>query len=328
MPRDGTRKSADRSAATLRPRRGAAFREPLVATYSIVARDPATGHLGVAVQSYHFSVGSLSPYAQAGVGAVTIQAFAKLYYGSDGLRLMHEGARADATLEALLARDHHSDYRQVAVVDRHGGAAAHTGRLCVPAAGHHIGDGYACQGNMLAREDTWHRMAEAFEGAEGPLHDRMVRALEAGDGMGGDLRGKRSAALIVVNPEYTGDPEADVTFDLRVEDDDEPLAELKRLICLKTAFHHNGQGAHFLRHGQYEAAVAEFSKAESLAPNRQELVFWRAVALLNAGHADEAESLFRRLFQCSESWRQMVERIAQAGFLPDKESVVQVILRL
>jgi uncharacterized Ntn-hydrolase superfamily protein len=302
--------------------------DPCVATYSIVARDPDTGHLGVAVQSHYFAVGSLTPHALAGAGSVTIQSFAKLYYGNEGLRLMRKGASAGQALRALLARDHHADYRQVAMVDADGGSAAHTGNLCIPAAGHRLGDGYACQGNLLMNEGTWDVMAEAFEGAQGELINRMIAALEAGEEAGGDLRGKRSAAVIVVNGRFTGDPAEDIAFDLRVEDHDRPLTELRRLMVLKKAFHHNSSGDHYLRNGDFEAAVREFSIAESLAPDHDELVFWRAVALVNAGHMNEAEPMFRKLFRSSDSWRVMVERVARSRFLPDDPAVVESILRL
>jgi uncharacterized Ntn-hydrolase superfamily protein len=303
-------------------------RDPFVATYSIVARDPDTGHLGVAVQSHYFGVGGLTPHARAGVGAVTIQSFAKLYYGSEGLRLMHEGASAGKALRTLLARDHHADYRQVAMVDSDGGSAAHTGNLCIPAAGHRLGDGYACQGNLLLNEGTWDVMAEAFEGAQGELVNRMIAALEAGQEAGGDLRGKRSAAVMVVNGKFTGDPAEDIAFDLRVEDHDQPLTELRRLMVLRKAFHHNSQGDHYLRNGDFEAAVQEFSIAESLAPEHEELVFWRAVALVNAGHLNEAEPMFKKLFESHGNWQLMLERIAQSRFLPDEPGLLDTILRL
>jgi uncharacterized Ntn-hydrolase superfamily protein len=303
-------------------------RDPAVATYSIVARDPDTGHLGVAVQSHYFSVGSLAPHAHAGTGAVTIQSFAKLYYGSEGLRHMSEGKTAGQALRTLLAGDHNADYRQVAMVDREGGVAAHTGNLCIPEAGHRLGDGYACQGNMLLVSGIWDAMAESFEAAEGELINRMLKALEAGQAAGGDLRGKRSAAAIVVSGKFTGDPAEDIAFDLRVEDHDEPLEELRRLMVLKKAFHHNSQGDHHLRNGDFESAVQEFSIAESLAPNHEELVFWRAVALVNAGHMDEATPMFQRLFESSERWRVLVERIARAQFLPNDPRVLRAILDL
>jgi uncharacterized Ntn-hydrolase superfamily protein len=311
------------------PRKRCAYPEGTpVATYSIVAQDPDTGHLGVAVQSHYFSVGSLAPHARAGVGAVTIQSFAKLYYGSEGLQHMSEGQSAGQALRRLLARDHHADYRQVAMVDADGTAAAHTGNLCIPEAGHRLGDGYACQGNMLLNAGTWDAMAEGFEASQGELVNRMIAALEAGEAAGGDLRGKRSAAVIVVNGRFTGDPAEDIAFDLRVEDHDSPLTELRRLMVLKKAFHHNSQGDHYLRNGDYEKAVREFSIAESLAPDHEELVFWRAVALVNAGHMDEAEPMFRRLFAASRSWRLMVERIDRSGFLPDEPQVLATILGL
>ena len=299
-----------------------------MATYSIVARDPDTGHLGVAVQSHYFAVGSMAPYARAGVGAVAIQSFAKLHYGSEGLRRMQEGAGAPETLRTLLARDHHAEYRQAAMVDIQGRVSAYTGRLCIAEAGHHLGDEYSCQGNMMLCARVWDTMAEAFEGARGELANRMLEALEAAETHGGDVRGRRSAALIVVSGKPTGDPVLDEMFDLRVEDHERPLEELRRLVVLRKAYYHNTQGDHWLRNSDYEQAIREFSIAESLAPDNEELVFWRAVALVNAGHLDEAKPLFEKLFTASPHWALLLERAARARFLPDDPELVRTILRL
>lgn len=290
---------------------------PPVATYSIVARDPESGLLGVAVQSHHFAVGSVAPFAQAGVGAGTIQSFARRIYASEGLRLMEEGASAGDALRRLLAWDHHMDYRQAAMVDTEGRVVAHTGRACIPEAGHHLGDEYVCLGNMLLREGTWEAMGEAFEAAGGDLPRRLLAALEAAQAQGGDLRGRRSAAMRVVAPAPTGDPGEDTPLDLRVEDHPHPVSELRRLVDLWAAYDHNTRGGHHLRHGAYERAVAEFERAEALAPEESELVFWRGVALVKAEHLDEARDLFRCLFRESDHWALMLTRVARSGFLPD-----------
>ena len=299
---------------------------PPVATYSIVARDPDSGRMGVAVQSHHFAVGSVAPFARAGVGVGTIQSFARLIYGSEGLRLMREGSSAGDALRRLLARDHHMDFRQAAMVDTEGNAAAHTGQLCIDQAGHSLGDGYVCLGNMLLREDTWDAMGSAFEAAAGELHHRMLAALEAAQNNGGDLRGRRSAAMIVVNAKATGDPAEDTLLDLRVEDHTSPVKELRRLVTLWEAYDHNTRGGHHLRHGEYDQAIKAFMRAEELAPEEAELVFWRGVAMVNAGYLEEARPLFRGLFKASDHWALLLTRVARNRFLPHDPELLRTLI--
>ncbi|TVP88694.1 MAG: DUF1028 domain-containing protein [Thioalkalivibrio sp.] len=284
----------------------------------MVARDPETGEMGVAVQSYYFAVGSISPHAAAAVGAVTIQSFAKPSYGTEGLRLIREGASAQQALDTLRGSDPHAGYRQSAMIDAQGRVAACTGERCVPEAGHRVGEGYACLGNMLMEPDIWQEMGEAFEAAKGELVDRLLLSLEAAQAAGGDLRGRRSAAVIVVDAASSGDPGRDVLFDLRVEDHEEPLRELDRLITLKRAFHLNSRGDHHLRNGDLRAALRDFSLAVSMAPAHEELVFWQAVAMAVAGYPSEAEPLFRELFDTSENWRLLATRVAESRYLPER----------
>ncbi|EHQ53329.1 hypothetical protein ECTPHS_11637 [Ectothiorhodospira sp. PHS-1] len=297
-----------------------------VATYSIVARDPASGHLGVAVQSHHFAVGSVAPFARAGVGAGTIQSFAKLIYATEGLRLMRDGASAGEALRRLLARDHHMDYRQAAMIDTQGDVVAHTGRLCIDEAGHCLGDEYACLGNMLLNDGTWEAMGRAYEAAEGDFPHRLISALEAAQAQGGDLRGRRSAAMIVVSGRATGDPAQDTLLDLRVEDHPTPVRELKRLVILKEAYEFNTLGGHHLRHGEYDKAIQAFTRAETLAPEEDELIFWRSVALINAGHEAEARALLGALFQRAPHWSLLLKRVAKSRFLPDDPALIQRLL--
>lgn len=297
-----------------------------VATYSIVARNPDSGHLGVAVQSHHFAVGSVAPFARAGVGAGTIQSFARLIYAAEGLRLMRDGASAGEALRRLLARDHHMDYRQAAMIDTQGDVVAHTGRLCIDEAGHCLGDEYACLGNMLLNDGTWEAMGRAYEAAEGDFPHRLISALEAAQAQGGDLRGRRSAAMMVVSGKATGDPARDTLLDLRVEDHPTPVRELKRLVILKEAYELNTLGGHHLRHGEYDKAIQAFTRAETLAPEEDELIFWRSVALINAGHESEAQALLRALFQRAPHWSLLLERVAKSRFLPDDPALIQRLL--
>jgi len=201
-----------------------------IGTFSIVAVDPKTGDLGVAVASKVLAVGAIVPYAQGGVGAIATQAFANTTYGPKGLALLRKGLTPKQVLQRLLAEDKDREHRQVGIVDAKGRAAAFTGKKCLPWAGHIIGKGYTVQGNILSSEQVVRAMAEAFESAQGELAERLMAALEAGDNAGGDARGKQSAALLVVRKGggYAGFD--DRYIDLRVDDHPEPIKELQRLL--------------------------------------------------------------------------------------------------
>jgi len=199
-------------------------------TYSIVALDKTTGELGVAVQSHWFSVGALVPWAESGVGAVATQSFVEPSYGPLGLELMKVGKSAEEALAALLRADKNETVRQVAMVDARGKAAAHTGKSCIAEAGHYVGDGFSCQANMMLKSTVWKAMAQAFETAKGELADRLIAALEAAEKEGGDIRGRQSAAIIVVKGKSSGVWWKDRIYDLRVEDHLAPVPELKRLL--------------------------------------------------------------------------------------------------
>ena len=201
-----------------------------VHTFSIVARDPQTGELGVAVQSHWFSVGSIVPWAEAGIGAVATQSFVDPSYGKLGLDLMRAGKSAPDTLKSLLAGDEGRDVRQVAMIDAQGRVAAHTGSKDIQAAGHIVGRDYSVQANLMLDEKVWPAMSRAFETTKGDLAERMLAALDAAQEAGGDIRGRQSAALIVVSGKPTGRSWSDRLFDLRVDDHSEPLKELRRLV--------------------------------------------------------------------------------------------------
>ena len=213
-----------------------------VHTYSIVARDPATGELGVAVQSHWFSVGSVVTWAEPGVGAVATQSFVEVSYGPLGLELMQAGKTAEQALAALLAADPHPQVRQVAMVDRHGNVAAHTGDSCIAAAGHQTGEQYSVQANLMERDTVWGAMARAYESAEGDLAERLMASLEAAEAEGGDIRGRQSAAILVVPAAGEGRPWRETVVDLRVEDHPRPLAELRRLLRVHRAYQHMNRG--------------------------------------------------------------------------------------
>ncbi|HYN86207.1 MAG TPA: DUF1028 domain-containing protein [Pyrinomonadaceae bacterium] len=319
------------SAAVVRPAksgaretRGAERRATLrpVNTYSIVARDAATGELGVAVQSHWFSVGSVVPWAEAGVGAVATQSFTDPLYGKLGLDLMRAGRSAPDALRSLVAGDEGRDVRQVAMIDAQGRVSAYTGAKCIDAAGHATGKDYSVQANMMASERVWPAMARAFESARGDLAERMMAALEAAQREGGDIRGKQSAALVVVSGKPTGRAWADRTFDLRVDDHLEPLGELRRLITLQRAYNHMNAGDAAVERKDNAAALREYAAAERLVPGNLEMAYWHAVALVGMNRLEEALPVFARVFAADPSWRTLTPRLVKAGILPDDPKLI------
>ena len=309
---------------------GLAFSQELptrpVATYSIVALDPETGELGVAVQSHWFSVGSVVPWAEAGVGAVATQSFVKIDYGPDGLHLMKKGMTAEEALQKLLSEDPGEAVRQVAMVDIHGNVAVHTGDRCIEAAGHRVGKNYSVQANLMESSTVWPAMAEAFESAEGDLADRMMAALEAAEREGGDIRGRQSAAMLIVSGKPTGVPWKDIILDLRVEDHPEPLKELKRLIRIHRAYEHANRGDLLLEKEDIEGALKEYNMAAQLYPENVELPYWTAVTLAGAGRLKDALPIFKRVFNQDERWRELTPRLVKSQLLPDDPELLKAIL--
>jgi uncharacterized Ntn-hydrolase superfamily protein len=294
-----------------------------VHTYSIVARDPATGELGVAVQSHWFSVGTAVPWAEAGVGAVATQSFVDPSYGPLGLALMRAGRSAPEALRALLAGDEGRDVRQVAMIDAQGRVAAHTGSKCIPAAGHHTGTNYSVQANLMGQDTVWPAMARAFESASGDLTDRLLAALEAAQREGGDIRGKQSAAILIVSGQPTGKSWIDRKVDLRVEDASDPVGELKRLVRFHRAYDHMNEGDLCSEKKDWACASREYGAAEKLLPEQVEVVFWHAVTLVTAGRAEEALPLFKQVFAREPKWLELVDRLPPVELLP-KDSVLLV----
>jgi uncharacterized Ntn-hydrolase superfamily protein len=296
-----------------------------VHTYSIVARDPATGEMGVAVQSHWFSVGSVVPWAEAGIGAVATQSFVDPSYGKLGLELMRAGKSAPDALTSLLAGDSGREVRQVAMIDAQGRLAAHTGAKCIDAAGHHTGKTYSVQANLMLNDKVWPAMSKAFESARGDLAERLLAALDAAQAVGGDIRGKQSAAVVVVAGSSTGKPWVDRIFDLRVDDSPQPLEELRRLITLQRAYNHMNAGDLAVEHKNDEAALREYSAAARLVPDNAEMVYWHAVALVNMNRVDESLPLFRRVYEMDANWRTLTPRLVKSGLLPDKPDLIRRI---
>lgn len=296
-----------------------------VHTYSIVARDPTTGDLGVAVQSHWFSVGSVVPWAEPGVGAVATQSFVEPSYGALGLELMRAGKPAGDALRSLLATDAQREVRQVAMIDARGRVAAHTGSSCISAAGHETGAGFSVQANLMDRPTVWPAMAQAFRSATGDLADRMLAALRAAQKEGGDIRGQQSAALLIVRGQPTGQPWADRLFDLRVEDSRDPLGELARLVQLRRAYRLMDQGDAHVTAGRWDDARKAYGEAAKLAPGVVEMLFWQAVALASAGRRDEALPIFKSVFAREPVWRRLVPRLAAVGQLPKDPDLLKAI---
>lgn len=302
--------------------------EPLrpVHTFSIVARDPVTGDMGVAVQSHWFSVGSVVPWAEAGVGAVATQSFVDPRYGRDGLALMRSGKTAPDALKELLAKDPASDVRQVAMIDAQGRVDAWTGAKDIPSAGHVVGKNYSVQANLMLNATIWPAMSKAFESARGDLADRMLAALDAAQRAGGDIRGRQSAALIVVKATSSGDAWTDRIFDLRVDDAAEPLKELRRLVTLQRAYNHMNAGDLAVEKKDNAGALREYGAAERLVPSSAEMVYWHAVALVNMNRVDEALPLFRKVFAIDKNWVTLTPRIVKVGLLPNDPKLIARIV--
>ena len=299
-----------------------------VHTYSIVAFDEETGELGVAVQSHWFSVGFLVPWAKAGVGAVATQSFVKVDYGPEGLNRMEHGQSAEEALTSLLAEDDGEAVRQVAMIDVRGSVAAHTGTKCIYAAGHQIGKNYSVQANLMEKETVWPSMANAFERSNGDLAEKMMAALEAAETEGGDIRGKQSAAMLIVSGNPTGIPWKDVVMDIRVDDHAEPLKELKRLIRVHRAYQHANKGDHYLEMEEIEKALVEYEKASEFYPENPELPYWSAVTLASKGNLDQALPIFRKVFQKEPRLRILTPRLVNSGLLPDDPALIEAIIQI
>jgi len=297
-----------------------------VHTYSIVARDSVTGEMGVAVQSHWFSVGSVVTWAEAGVGAVATQSFIEVSYGPLGLELMRAGKTAQEALSALLSVDKSIDVRQVAMVDKHGNVAVHTGKKCIIEAGHHLGAQYSVQANLMEKNTVWDAMAKAYETSKGDLIDKLMAALEAGQQEKGDIRGMQSAAILIVPGKSQGAPWREKVIDLRVEDHPQPLKELKRLIKVHRAYDHMNKGDEHVAVNDMKGALQEYAKAGELYPENEEIIYWQAVTLVGAGEVEKALPLFRDVFKKNPNWVELTRRLPHSGLLPDDPELIKNII--
>ena len=278
-------------------------------TYSIVARDAKTGEFGVAVQSHYFQVGPTVPWALSGVGAVATQSRVNVSYGPLGLEYLRAGYTAEQTLKALTSGDSQPEIRQCAIVDAAGNVAAHTGSKCIAAAGHQTGDGFSCQANLMEKDTVWAAMAEAYTSTDAPLAERMMAALEAAEAEGGDIRGKQSAAMLVVSGKPTGRPWEDRVIDLRVEDGAEPLPELRRLLRIKRALQTVAEADRLAVAGDKPGAANKRREGLALAPEMIELRFWTGITMAEAGDIDGAIPLIAEVVRKDPRWLETMRRL-------------------
>ena len=301
-------------------------RFPFAHTFSVIARDVATGQMGVAVQSHWFSVGSVVPWAEAGVGAIATQAMAEISYGPLGLTLLRAGKSAAETLNALLSTDSGRELRQVAMVDTHGSVATHTGKRCMDFAGHFTGEGFSVQANMMSNATIWGAMAEAYRATQGDFAERLLATLEAAQQAGGDVRGQQSAAMLIVPAQPSGKPWQDRLVDLRVEDSLQPIVELRRLVRVQRAYQFMNEGDAHLGEGRIDEALRCYTTADELAPEMDELPFWHATTLADMGRVDEALPIFRRVFELNPNWAELLKRLPPVGLLRDNPEMMAKIL--
>ncbi len=296
-------------------------------TYSIVARDSITGEMAVGVQSHWFSVGSLVSWGESGVGVVATQSFVNPAYGPLGLELMKNGKSASAALKELIAKDEGKAYRQVAFLDAKGNAAAHTGEKCVESAMHHVGENFSVQANMMLNDDVVPAMKQAFkENSNLPLAERVVKVLQAAEAAGGDIRGKQSAALLVVGPDKVKNVWEDKKIDLRVDDHKDPLVELERLLSVARAYEFMNKGDVAMEEEDVDEALKQYGKAEKLFPDNLEMRYWKAVALANSGRLPEALPIFKEIFKKDDNWRTMTTRLPASGLLNVSEEELNRII--
>jgi len=303
-------------------------KEPFAHTFSIVARDTVTGEMGVAVQSHWFSVGSLVTWGKAGVGVVATQSFVNPSFGPRGLSLLENGLTPKLAVETLLELDEGRAVRQLAILDVHGNVEAYTGENCIEAAGHIVGNNFSVQANLMDKNTVWPAMAKAFENAKGSLAERMLIAMEAAQNEGGDIRGKQSAAILVVKAKSTGNSWEDKVVDLRVEDNDNPLAEMRRLLNIHTAYEFMNKGDLAVEMGDNVLAKELYMNAQKLNPNNLEMQYWYAVTLANNGELVAAKAIFKEIFKQNPKWKELTPRLVKPKLLTISNEQLQEILKL
>ncbi|NOQ91762.1 MAG: DUF1028 domain-containing protein [Flavobacteriaceae bacterium] len=305
------------------------YKDQFAHTFSIVARDKNTGEMAVAVQSHWFAVGNLVSWGKSGVGVVATQSFINPAYGPNGLKLMAEGKSAKEALEFLISEDEGRNVRQVAMLDVHGNASSYTGKNCITYANQIIGDNFSVQANMMLNDKVVPAMAEAFKVYKDlPLAERVLKVLQAAQNEGGDIRGKQSAAIIVVGPKIILEPWKDKLVDLRIDDHKNPIAELERLLKVHNAYQFMNKGDLAVEHNDMQTALKEYGAAQKLFPESLEMQYWTAIALANNKDFEKALPIFKKVFAKDENWRELTKRLPKSGLLTISEKDLQRILTL
>jgi uncharacterized Ntn-hydrolase superfamily protein len=299
--------------------------EPLAHTFSIVARDSVTGEMGV-VQSHWFSVGSLVAWGEAGVGVVATQSFVNPSFGQRGLELLNKGMIAQEVVDLLISTDEGRDVRQLAIVDSKGNSAAYTGSKCISGAGHVVGNNYSVQANMMLNNTVWSAMSKAFENLKGPLAERLLTSLEAAQNEGGDIRGKQSACLLIVKGNASGNIWEDRLIDLRVEDNPNPIKEIKRLLQVFRAYEHMNKGDLAVEKNDMKLAMDEYNAAMQMFPENLEMKYWTAVSLANTGQVEKSLPMFKEIFAIDKNWKELTKRLLPVGLLTVDEITLKTIL--
>ncbi len=295
-------------------------------TYSIVAYDSASGQMGVAVQSHWFNVGSIVAWAEPGVGVVATQSLVDPTYGKLGLLLMREGKSAPQVLEALKKADPNPAVRQVAMIDADGNVATHTGQYCIGEAGHVKGTHFSCQANLMLKNTVWQAMAKAYKESKGELADRLLAALKAAQKEGGDIRGKQSAALIVVSIKKHHVYNLDYIHNIRVDDSVQPLQELERLLTVSKAYQNMNWGDYYLEKHETANAMKSYRKAMELQPDNVEIKYWYAITLASIGEVEEALPFLKEVFRKDANWKTVTRRLVQSKLFPDDPKLLQKVL--
>jgi uncharacterized Ntn-hydrolase superfamily protein len=302
--------------------------ESFAHTFSIVARDEVTGEMAVGVQSHWFSVGTAVPWGEAGVGVVATQSFVNKSYGIKGLELMKAGKTATDALRELVAKDDGREVRQVAMLDVNGNVDAHTGKSCIDFASHIVGKNYSVQSNMMLNNKVCPAMVKAYEASAGkPLAERVLAALQAAQAVGGDIRGKQSAAILVVAGKNTGQPWNDKLIDLRVDDNISPLSELDRLLRLYRAYEHMDKGDLATEKNDMKLAMEEYGTAMKLFPKNLEMQYWTAITLANNKKAKEAAAMLQKIYKQDTNWRELTKRLPKVNLLNVTEMELKELVK-
>ncbi len=305
------------------------YKDKFAHTFAVVARDKITGEMAVGVQGHWFSVGTIVAWGKSGVGVVATQSFVNPAFGPEGLRLLQEGNNAPQAVNTLINGDEGRDFRQLAILDKNGNVEAFTGKKCLESANHIIGDNFSVQANMMLNDKVVPAMSKAFEeNSELPLAERVLKVLQAAQDAGGDIRGKQSAVLIVVNAKETQNPWEDKKIDIRVDDHENPLDELERLLKVHHAYNHMNAGDLAIELNDMATALKEYNAAEQMFPDNLEMKYWKAVALANNARLIEALPIFKFIFDKDENWKELTRRLPKAGLINITEEELNQILKL